>query len=343
MRKGVIRPRSFGAPPVADDDKYTNGKGFRGLQARRSLFAVLIGLFVLALMWFALGDEGRSQSVSVTLSVDVDTTPRVVDDSDMDDEHDEGDEDTEGDAEESDDKNEDGEEGEGEEGEGKVEPPTEEEDHGVVVEGEGTADDIFSGLASLDSLEHRRSRHSSSSSHRRQGSSFRHSTSVSVETGVNMPKLPIEAYFVQLDRKSVNISPSGSFKFVLLHAKDSNGDGAYIVQGCSYKSKGCKHPDAARYVTKHLEAHGIEPRVLGGGRITRHHLRKSKKAGLISIFGYSRMFGRCEDCNKKACVFIAQAYPDYVVRWSNQGYSEGDEYSIKDWEKCSEDAVPAAA
>ena len=76
---------------------------------------------------------------------------------------------------------------------------------------------------------------------------------------------------------------------------------------------------------------------MGGGRITWHGLRKSKrKLGVISIFGYSKTYGACEDCNKNACDIIYKQYPDYVVKYSNQGYTEKDEYKIRDFIKCSD-------
>jgi hypothetical protein len=149
------------------------------------------------------------------------------------------------------------------------------------------------------------------------------------------PRMTIESYFLNLAKKSVNISPRGSYKYVLVQAKDLHGDGAFVVQGCSSKNLACKHWEAARLARSSLTSHGIDSQVVGGGRITRHHLRKSTKAGLISVFGYSRSFPKCPDCNKRACEFIAAAYPDYVVRWSNQGYLEFDEYSITDFQKCS--------
>ncbi len=337
MRKGVIRPRSFGAPPDADDDKYKNGKGLRGLRANRGVIIALMTMFVLALMVVALGGGGESTSVSVSVNVDVvDALHDEGLENDVDDEGEEGeerDDDDDDDREESNEENQVEENGDSQHGE------EEEDDHGVHVDEDGEVTvDIFSTLASLDSLERRSRRSRGGSSTLRHGHASATTAGVVGESPLNLPQMTIESYFTMLDRKTVNISPSGSFKFVLLHAVDNNGDGTYVVQGCSYKSKGCKHPDAARYVSKHLEAHGIKTRVLSGGRITRHRLRKSKKAGLISIFGYSRLYGKCEDCNKKACTFIASAYPDYVVRWSNQGYSEADESAIKDWEKCSEDA-----
>jgi hypothetical protein len=220
-------------------------------------------------------------------------------------------------------------EDEGGEGDGESEAGAEENDEasssGGDEEGEAAPHRSAGVSAQLAALHAEQSSGGALKFHKEEKSKF----------PADKPRMTIESYFLNLAKKSVNISPRGSFKYVLLQAKDLHDDGAFIVQGCPSKNLACKHWEAARPARSSLASHGIDSQVVGGGRITRHHLRKSAKAGLISVFGYSRSFPKCADCNKRACEFVAAAYPDYVVRWSNQGYLEFDEYSITDFQKCS--------
>src|SRR5688572_5248225 len=108
-----------------------------------------------------------------------------------------------------------------------------------------------------------------------------------------------------------------------------------MVQGCpSSLGTKCKHPDALKMLQRELEPRGYLTKLLGGGRIVRHKSKKEPKSGYISIFGYSKTFGPCEDCNSKTCELLYAAYPEFHVRWSNQGYFESDEYKIKDFISC---------
>jgi len=59
----------------------------------------------------------------------------------------------------------------------------------------------------------------------------------------------------------------------------------------------------------------IQGDVIGGGRIVKDSKQKS-----ISIYGYSKTFGRCEGCNEKSAEIISLAFPDYSVTWSDDGY-----------------------
>ena len=42
----------------------------------------------------------------------------------------------------------------------------------------------------------------------------------------------------------------------------------------------------------------------------------------VEIYGYSKTFGRCEECNKMAADIIKRddAFEGVQVRWSNEGY-----------------------
>lgn len=156
--------------------------------------------------------------------------------------------------------------------------------------------------------------------------------------GENKLKLNLQRYFTNAGKKHVTMESSGSFKYIMAQITDSEGTSALVIQGCpSSLGKKCKHFEAAEHLKSSLRPYEIKMKVVGGGRITWHGLRKSKrKLGVISIFGYSKTYGVCEECNKKACDIVYKQYPDYVVKYSNQGYTEKDEYKIRDFVKCSD-------
>jgi len=318
MRKGVIRPRQFqpaGRHSVPGSSLYAEQA--RGLGKRKFLVVGIILLLLLLLLLYVLSRpsdghdlRGASATLSKAGEALIDADEDDDEDSDIEGEHlskaaarkqDAQDDDEREEEEEEDDDDEDADRDQ--------EDEEEESDDGDDDDDDGTDEEQRQELAAMQATP---------------------------EDFGNSGKFSIESYFVNLNKKVVNISPSGSFKFVLIHAKDKNGDGAYIVQGCPHRSKTCKHPDAARISRNSLNKYGIEATVLGGGRITRHKLTKSTKKGLISIFGYSRTYGRCEDCNRKVCDFVAAAYPGHVVRYSNEGYLESDESKIRStFVKCS--------
>ena len=55
--------------------------------------------------------------------------------------------------------------------------------------------------------------------------------------------------------------------------------------------------------------------VIGGGRISR-----DPKLQMISVYGYSKTFGRCAGCNERSAGILRAQYPDYEVSWSDEGY-----------------------
>ncbi|KAH9259313.1 hypothetical protein BASA81_002356 [Batrachochytrium salamandrivorans] len=153
------------------------------------------------------------------------------------------------------------------------------------------------------------------------------------------PARSVQSYFANFGGNVVEIDKEGSFKYVLVRMEDSSGDSALLVRGCP-KSEGahCKHHHAFSRAKAELELRGFVATAKGGGRITRHpsRHRAGQKEGYLSVFGYSKTFGACQDCNKIACTLIKAAYPDYGVKYSNEGYLESDERKIADssWAKC---------
>ena len=149
----------------------------------------------------------------------------------------------------------------------------------------------------------------------------------------------VESYFVNFGGRVVEIDKEGSYKYVLVRMEDIFGGQALLVRGCPHKEgTHCKHGDAFARAKTELELRGFKASVLGGGRITRHPSRhqKGQKEGYISVFGYSKTFGACEDCNKIACSLIKASFSDYGVKWANEGYLESDERKIRDeaWTRC---------
>lgn len=120
----------------------------------------------------------------------------------------------------------------------------------------------------------------------------------------------MESYFVNYGMPPVIIDKEGSYKYVLIKIEDSFGKSALVIRSCPKKDgTKCKHPDAFKKAQMELQAKGLKATCLGGGRITRHpskHL--SIKAGYVSIFGYSKTFGKCDTCNRDACVLVKGTY-----------------------------------
>jgi hypothetical protein len=149
----------------------------------------------------------------------------------------------------------------------------------------------------------------------------------------------IESYFVNFGGRVVEIDREGSYKYVLVRIEDIFGSQALLVRGCPHKEgTHCKHADAFARAKAELELRGFKATSLGGGRITRHPSRRQKgqKEGYISIFGYSKTFGACEECNKIACALIKASFIDHGVKWANEGYLESDERKVRDeaWNRC---------
>ena len=104
----------------------------------------------------------------------------------------------------------------------------------------------------------------------------------------------------------------GTWKYVLIQADDAVGDSALYVRstaGLQYHAEMAE--DAIR-----SELHRLQNvRVLGGGRL-------AFDGRTVSIWGYSKTYGRCEACNERAAALIrsSPAHAQYRVTWTNDGY-----------------------
>ena len=101
---------------------------------------------------------------------------------------------------------------------------------------------------------------------------------------------------------------NGKWKYVLI---DLSQEGEYM--GTIVRSYAGLDFHAEMYERAMVELSGMEGRVRGGGRVIR-----SENA--IEIYGYSKTFGRCANCNKEASKMIQKEYPNANVKWSNEGY-----------------------
>ena len=66
---------------------------------------------------------------------------------------------------------------------------------------------------------------------------------------------------------------------------------------------------------KPLKKQGIQGSVVGGGRIIR-----DDKSLTMSVFGYSKTFGRSPGCNEASAEILRAEFPEYSVTWSDEGY-----------------------
>ena len=55
--------------------------------------------------------------------------------------------------------------------------------------------------------------------------------------------------------------------------------------------------------------------VVGGGRIER-----DDEAKTMSVYGYSKTFGRCPGCNERTAIILREAFPEYETTWRDDGY-----------------------
>ena len=115
------------------------------------------------------------------------------------------------------------------------------------------------------------------------------------------------------DLPPARIAP-GTWKYVLLEADDAAGGTSMFVRntvGLQY------HAEMASEAIR-TELHRLKHvRVLGGGRIQFSRMNRT-----ISIWGYSKTYGRCEKCNRVAAELVGKSaeYAQYHTTWSNEGY-----------------------
>merc|ERR1712008_59302 len=60
---------------------------------------------------------------------------------------------------------------------------------------------------------------------------------------------------------------------------------------------------------------GISGRVVGGGRISMAAASKT-----ISVYGYSKTYGRAPGCNEATATLLQKVLPDWAISWSDEAY-----------------------
>ena len=109
---------------------------------------------------------------------------------------------------------------------------------------------------------------------------------------------------------AVSVAP-GTWKFVLLEiALDGRRrELVRALEGLRF------HAENYDVVAASLRPLGIQVRVVGGGRA-----RRDDAARTISIYGYSKTFGRSPGCNERTAAIVRGELPGYQVDWSDEGY-----------------------
>ncbi|XP_044738163.1 14 kDa phosphohistidine phosphatase-like isoform X2 [Chrysoperla carnea] len=106
----------------------------------------------------------------------------------------------------------------------------------------------------------------------------------------------------------VNIDPSGTFKYILLEAKTTDGGKKLLVRGyeeCPY------HSDIYDKTVSELKCKEKNLKCLGGGRIKREN-------GSIHVYGYSQGYGKAD--HTVTVDILKKQFADHKITWSDEGY-----------------------
>lgn len=104
----------------------------------------------------------------------------------------------------------------------------------------------------------------------------------------------------------------GTWKFVLVELTAPGGE-----QRCVVRSYARLRFHAENYdrLMEGLRPLGIGGKVLGGGRII-----KDSEKQTLSVYGYSKTYGRSKGCNQATADILQRANPGWAVTWTNKGY-----------------------
>jgi phosphohistidine phosphatase len=123
---------------------------------------------------------------------------------------------------------------------------------------------------------------------------------------------------------AVDLTPSGTFKYILVRATSKTAPGypdvsrgKTLVRGYT----GCElHADVLELSLQRARA--VDPDVemvcTGGGRITHTPPPCEEGRANVFIYGYSQAFGRGD--HGLAADMVLRHFDDYKVEWSNDGY-----------------------
>lgn len=114
--------------------------------------------------------------------------------------------------------------------------------------------------------------------------------------------------------ESVSIAP-GKWKYVQIELCDHDGATKRVVRSFAGRKFHADMYEKAMEELQPLGILGLRGTVIGGGRI-----EYDTDANEVSVYGYSKTFGRAAGCNKKSAELITQALPECKVTWSDKGY-----------------------
>eukprot|EP00241_Pyramimonas_parkeae_P007702 CAMPEP_0114234484 /NCGR_PEP_ID=MMETSP0058-20121206/5734_1 /TAXON_ID=36894 /ORGANISM="Pyramimonas parkeae, CCMP726" /LENGTH=158 /DNA_ID=CAMNT_0001346167 /DNA_START=208 /DNA_END=681 /DNA_ORIENTATION=- len=99
----------------------------------------------------------------------------------------------------------------------------------------------------------------------------------------------------------------GKWKYVAIDISSRGGGTKRVVRSIANIKF---HAQTFESTMNRLRPLGIEGRVVGGGRIEFYPETKT-----VSIYGYSKTFGRAPGLNENSAKIIEGAFPDYNVQW----------------------------
>lgn len=117
----------------------------------------------------------------------------------------------------------------------------------------------------------------------------------------------------ELERIPSVIIDEGTFKYVLLKVTAGSGAEKFLVRGSLAADY---HKDVAAPYNFEYRRQGLKCEVMGGGRIL--HNSRGK---LLQLYGFSYGFSWLPGMGHAISADLCrEAYPDYEVSWSDQGY-----------------------
>ena len=136
---------------------------------------------------------------------------------------------------------------------------------------------------------------------------------VVLTTGCSFEEEPLE------DKRCVNdaacLDRFGPGFVCLQVANEEEGGFCEEASGSCAQDSDCEDGLFCTVDTCEPGAAGAKGRVIGGGRIV-----YDPSARTVSVYGYSKTFGRAKGCNEHSAGLIEAAMPDCTVSWSDKGY-----------------------
>ena len=117
--------------------------------------------------------------------------------------------------------------------------------------------------------------------------------------------------------KPADIDASGTYKYIQIHVASKKDPSEKFVLIRGFKAFKYHKDILKNWVTKELNGLGqtanFEYTCPGGGRI-----KATPETKTLFVYGYSKTFGRVDHTITQA--ILQEAYPDYSISWSDEGY-----------------------